>query len=409
MSNRVFLHVGLPKSGTTFLQGVLSNNKRRLAQEGLLFPGKKGWNSQVLAVRDVRNMPSRGRDQRKKVRGSWDRLAQEIQAWSGDAVVSMEWLSRVQPEHLDRIVTTLSSKELHVVFTVRDLARVIPASWQESVLNKREASWPEFLGQISDESLPREDRPLWRLHDLLPLIGRWTSQVPVERIHVVTVPPPGAPPEALWQRFAGVLGVEDVPVDMDLARRNDGLGVTSSELMRRVNIRAREQGLDDKSRRIFFTRELAKQGLVGRADQAGRPTIPPAWHPWVEAEAEARIEGLRTLGVDVVGDLEDLRPDLSKHLEEAAEPTAEALLEVALDAMVTMALQRAEDESASAAATARLKARHAKLTKQHERLLRRHTRQVERWQSRPLRSAARAYASRTSSGARLVRRLARKG
>jgi hypothetical protein len=38
----VFFHVGLMKSGTTFLQGRLNANRRLLAEQGVLFPGPPG-------------------------------------------------------------------------------------------------------------------------------------------------------------------------------------------------------------------------------------------------------------------------------------------------------------------------------------------------------------------------------
>ena len=40
MAERLFLHVGLPKSGTTYLQAVLAENKQRLRDRArVLYPG----------------------------------------------------------------------------------------------------------------------------------------------------------------------------------------------------------------------------------------------------------------------------------------------------------------------------------------------------------------------------------
>ena len=39
-SEPVFLHVGLPKTGTTELQKVLWENRRRLAENGVVYPGR---------------------------------------------------------------------------------------------------------------------------------------------------------------------------------------------------------------------------------------------------------------------------------------------------------------------------------------------------------------------------------
>ena len=63
MSGRVLLHVGLPKSGTSYLQKLLSANRERLRGHGVLFPGAD-WSDQVVAVRDVRGLY----DQRTRAR-----------------------------------------------------------------------------------------------------------------------------------------------------------------------------------------------------------------------------------------------------------------------------------------------------------------------------------------------------
>ena len=42
MAERVVVHIGLMKSGTTFLQGRLDANREQLAAQGVLFPGPTG-------------------------------------------------------------------------------------------------------------------------------------------------------------------------------------------------------------------------------------------------------------------------------------------------------------------------------------------------------------------------------
>ncbi len=52
MSQRVYLHVGVPKSGTTFLQASLTANRKALRAAGVLYPG--GEERMFLAAVDVR-------------------------------------------------------------------------------------------------------------------------------------------------------------------------------------------------------------------------------------------------------------------------------------------------------------------------------------------------------------------
>ena len=39
MARRVYLHIGLPKTGTTYLQTLMWNNREVLAGQGVLLPG----------------------------------------------------------------------------------------------------------------------------------------------------------------------------------------------------------------------------------------------------------------------------------------------------------------------------------------------------------------------------------
>ncbi|MFL6003092.1 MAG: hypothetical protein ACJ72P_09815, partial [Nocardioides sp.] len=48
----VVLHVGLMKSGTTFVQKSLFENKQALGEQGVLVPGTR-WSKQAAAVQDV--------------------------------------------------------------------------------------------------------------------------------------------------------------------------------------------------------------------------------------------------------------------------------------------------------------------------------------------------------------------
>ena len=70
MGRRLVLHVGTMKSGTSFLQTLLFEQKEDLAEAGVLVPGK-AWGRQATAVRSVL---SPGRDRRRVVRRvvRWD-------------------------------------------------------------------------------------------------------------------------------------------------------------------------------------------------------------------------------------------------------------------------------------------------------------------------------------------------
>ena len=52
MASQVFLHIGLPKTGTTYLQSVLWESRAALARDGYLLPGS-GHREHLWAALDL--------------------------------------------------------------------------------------------------------------------------------------------------------------------------------------------------------------------------------------------------------------------------------------------------------------------------------------------------------------------
>jgi hypothetical protein len=339
--DRVVLHVGLPKSGTTYLQAVLGQNKSSLMQRAqLLYPGEK-WADQVNAVRDLRGFTV-GPALRAKVDGAWDRLVAEMAQWSGTSVMSMEWLGQADRGQIKRLAADLAFAEVHVLFTVRDLARMVPAAWQEFMQNGFTWAWPDFLAQVAADEPDQTPagRLFWRQQDTERLISRWSSIIPVDRVHVVTVPPAGAPRDELWRRVAQVLDIAPDGYDLDVTGANASLGAESAELMRRLNLRLEQRSLElpvETYNRVFKHR-LAKGVLVQRKGEEATLTLPATYHPWVSERAARLIEAITASGTHVIGDLADLRPRLPATAQGVTEISPEGVLAAAVDALITTSL-----------------------------------------------------------------------
>ncbi|MDQ3616394.1 MAG: hypothetical protein M3393_07210 [Actinomycetota bacterium] len=337
----VFLHVGLPKSGTTYMQAVFTANKERLRERaGVLFPGTD-WDDQVQAVRDVRQMhrtPEKG----SKVEGAWSRLVAEISAWGGDAVVSMEWLCAAEPDHIRRIVDDLSPGRVEAVFTVRDLGRTLPAAWQEFMQNRGEWSWREFLEGVVAEDLlaTRAGQRFWSQQDMAALLTNWTKVLPAGQIHVVTLPHPGAPPDLLWRRMSRVLGVDDAGYATEGTIGNASLGLESAELMRRLNPLARKAGMRKSLYQHVLKHGVAKTVLAERKNGESRLGLPVAYHDWARERAGQQIEAIEAAQVSVVGNLADLRPVLdARGTRQPEDVPDDALLQSCLMVLVAVARQ----------------------------------------------------------------------
>lgn len=345
---KVFLHIGAPKTGTSFLQGVLVANRTMLADQGILVPPGSWGEGQLLPVLDVlaRNPES---ERVARAKGAWKRFVDQVQTSAEQAVVlSMEFLAKALPDEVARIVGDLSDTDLHVVITARDLARQLPASWQESVQNGRTWTWRRYLSACSSDESSNPARHFRRGQDLAQIARVWREHVPAERIHVVTVPRVG-PPDALWTRFSSVLAIDPSGFDLSRAPANPSLGAASAEVMRLVNKR---QGRQDRDAYLVLKHLLAKRTLAGRAGDT-KVVVPPRFRPWVVETSHAMVAELRELGLHVVGDLEDLVAEFTD-VTMPERPDERAVLDAAIDGLVGLAWQVVDERrahSASAHAT----------------------------------------------------------
>jgi hypothetical protein len=305
MAERVVLHVGCMKSGTSFVQRTLGDNRQVLADQGFLFPGRH-WQQQVLAVIDVRGHRRDGVVP-DDARGAWDRLRAEIAAWRGTALVSMEFLATTTPASIQRIVASLAPARVEALLTVRDLGRSIPSMWQEGVKNGEGDSWESFVAAVRDDD-PRRPGParrFWRHQAATPIARRWSRGVGIDAFTLVTLPPAGAPSGLLWERFCAVVGLDPAPFALP-GPGNESLGAASVEVVRTLNERL--GGALSTADHHRLVKRLAKQGLAPRRQGPdGEAPIGYA-DSWVAERAQGMIDGLTRLGVRVVGDLEELRP-----------------------------------------------------------------------------------------------------
>lgn len=333
-TQRVVVHVGTPKSGTTYLQDVMYYERAGLLEAGVLYPGDEARDHFRAAV-DLRNDGYTDHDD-PTVPGAWARLLEAARAHEGTTVISQELLGDRSGEDVARVMADLDFAEVHVVVTARDLGRQLPAAWQEDLKNRHHTTFPDWLDAVRPGTT-RDERHadlFWLRQDVPAVLRRWRADLPVERVHVVTVPPRGGHPSALWGRFATVLGVDPDVVVLPEKPRNKSLGWLEAEFIRRLNERA------DYSIAwpLYFTRitdHLAKHVLPERPGSVP-VSLPAAERGWVSALADEYVAELAEAGYHVVGDLEELRVDATGGVETVPTFTDSQLLDTALDAMVAV-------------------------------------------------------------------------
>lgn len=350
---RVTVHIGLPKTGTTFLQASLEQNRAALRKSGLLYPSGEG--RMFLAALDVRGTHDGWGRTRQETEGSWLDLCRRAHAFEGHTLISHELLAAAPPDRIRAAMEHLAGLDLHVVVTARDLARQAIAEWQEGIKHGRRLSFAKFTTTVLDGDSGTEHAGRFRASQDLPaVLERWAGVVPPERLHVVTCPPRGASTDVLWSRFCDAVGVDGTrfsPAGKESS--NASLGVHEIDLLRRVN-----KALDHRLRQPAYgqvVKEYFAQQLLAR-QTSPRPSLPMDLYPDLADIGERWVKEIDAVGYRVHGDVADLvarPPETPSRHPDVVDPDGQlaATAQVVADLLVDVARSRArtgalEDDNA---------------------------------------------------------------
>ncbi|MCD6638914.1 MAG: hypothetical protein LT071_03250 [Nocardioides sp.] len=354
MSRIVHLHIGAPKTGTTYLQDRLMLNSARLAEHGVTVPSQNRFVETDLfhfrAALDLLGQDWGGAP--GHARGAWDTMVKRVRRADGNVIISHEILAGAKADKIAKAMNDLSGAEVHIVYSARDLGRQLPAAWQESVKQGRKWSFRRFLDKA-------ERGQTWfrSAMDLPTVLSSWGAKLPPERIHVVTVPHDRGPNgDELWLRFCRAFEMQPDWAPLDSERDNRSLGIAETSLLRRLNRRLELGVWRDPVYDSLIRELLAQEVLVNRKTMPVR--LPPDRFEFAEQQAELWIDWLEGSGVDVVGDVDDLRPrrpDAEEPWRDPDRVRPKLELSAALDALTVMTREAAESRAQAQGLTTRLR------------------------------------------------------
>ncbi len=321
------VHIGPHKTGTTSLQAALWDARDDLLAQGVRHVGRT--RNPASAVRAVTGQPSATSDDQPPSMTHWRDLVREIgRSTEPRVVVSSEFFAWAKPDVIRRIVDDLGHGRVHVVVTLRPLARILPSQWQQNVQAGTVASYQHWLEGVFREPPGRPNPPFWMLHRHDELIARWAEIVGNDHLTAVVVDERDH--DMVLRVFERFLGLRDGTLagDRDLSNRSMTLGEV--EAVRAFNVAFKAQGMS-KALHAKTMRFGAAMHMKQRAPGSDEQRIEtPRWALERAGETGREIVAkIAASGVAVVGDLDSLTAVPAAGTDGAAAPDTSAPPEVA--------------------------------------------------------------------------------
>ena len=296
------LHIGPHKTGTTAIQGALFAAKDTMPEYGVEFPAASRHPMEAALAACAR--PAMIGDTAPTEK-HWTRLLEQVTATGRrTSVISSEFFADAEDdETIARIVEQLGGDRVHILITLRPLARIMPSQWQQYVQNGLRMGYESWLHHMLRKAPYEKPNPsFWRRHRHDRLVERWARVAGPGRITVVVVDDRDR--DGLMRTFEALLGL---PADLlqpvpDTANRS--LTLAETEMLRNLNKEFRGNGLPDE----LYSR-LVRNGAVMHMKNSCSPTSEdvkistPRWAVEAAAEIGAEMAGrIAGMGVRVIGD-----------------------------------------------------------------------------------------------------------
>lgn len=339
-ARKVILHVGAPKTGTSYIEQIIwGQQERLLEQDGIWLPGSSRLDHDAL-MGDVRGGVWRAPDNP----WTWDRVARAARERTDVVMVSKEMLSGATADQVAAARAAFGDLEVHVVVGCRALSSALPSAWQQLVKARDTRPYGAWLDALREDP----DHGFYRHHDPLSIMRRWGAGLPAEQVHVVTVPRSASDPALLWRRFASAIGVDPDAYETPERPANESLGAVEAEYLRRVNVALGKRLPLRAPYHRNVHRPLTGPILVTAPDKR-RFGVPERHAEWLAARSQQMIDELAAYPCTLVGDLDDLLPRLDPTAGSPDEVTDAEIAAVAVRASAELLANRGEERSAAAA------------------------------------------------------------
>jgi hypothetical protein len=338
----IVLHVGMHKTGTTALQGVLYTLRDELPALGLWYPDPGDPTTGVahhMAARSLLQQPA-GWGEEPPDPAVWDELVALAKSPPAlRTILTSEHFSGADDAACERIAADLGADRLHVIIGVRNFASIAVSLWQQTLKRRRVSTLDDWL----ERNFRRPDgaagsTKFWDRHDPSIVAERWVRVLGPDRVSVLMLDEDDR--ELVPRTFEELLALPSGTLtSVPAMKSNRGMTGVEAELVRLLNVEFKQQRL-----RWDIYRSIVRIGAVGHIIEHRQPPaseLRPQAPGWVVeqavAEAQRVADALTSAGVRVIGDLANLQPRPAAGPAHS-EPLTQVPSDLAVDALVGAAV-----------------------------------------------------------------------
>ena len=305
---RLIIHPGFHKSGTTALQESFALNRSLLREQGILYPhiGTKAHHRIAWSLTQ-RPWGWNKRGGEKTPEKVWDRMVDRINSAKEETVIlSSEFFSEIDGEKVRKIRSDIKGRDIQILFTVRPLAKLLPSSYQQYLKYGITIEFEDWLHEILDKPGESKVSPtFWQRHSHGKVVARWVDIFGRSNVSVLIVNE--AQPTFLFDEINKLLNLPNGTIKAAPSGSNRSLTMEEISLLLELNRQFPKERVWDEYElfiRAGYIRELTDH--VPPAPGKER-LLTPQWAVDKANEIGKEIQReLLNSGVRIIGDVESL-------------------------------------------------------------------------------------------------------
>ncbi len=256
MADRVIIHAGFHKSGTTALQHAFDLNKKTLKEHRVIYPLNAGRAHHRAAWGLTERVWGWRNNGGKQVPiKAWDALIRQIKQAPGTVLISSEFFTEAKEHHIAKARKDLGKLPVILVFTVRPFAKILASSYQQFLKYGIKMRFEPWLEKVFTEKSESKVTPtFWDRVQVDEVVGRWAKHFGSENVIVVLADE--SKPEFIFEEFAKILGVPSEVLPIPEIGGNRSMTLEETELLYLIN------NIYDRSGGWEQYRALVRDGYV---------------------------------------------------------------------------------------------------------------------------------------------------